>query len=167
MVGTKGAKRGAVRLGCGIAGATLMAVALPVSTGWGAIGSPSPKPAEAAAICNFNRAFAKGTGDRERSTLVPVNGSSRNCLVGVDETSGAIVSLQDQLNRCNGADLDLDGIYGPKTRGTVVRIQRDAGIATDGIYGPQTAEAMKWSFTDSHGRRSCETLSGTRLIALH
>src|SRR5919197_1362899 len=92
VVGTRGAKWGAVRLGCGIAGATLMAVALPVSTGWGAIGSPSPKPAEAAAICNVNRAFA--------------NGSGRSGPAGVDETS-----------------------YGPETRGTVVRIQRDAGRA--------------------------------------
>ena len=122
MVGRKGAKRGAVRLGCGIASATLMAVALPVSTGWGAIDSPS--------------------------------------------RAGSIIGLQDQLNRCNGADLDLDGIYGPETGGTVVRIQRSAGIDTDGIYRPQTAEAMKWGFTDSQGKRSCETLSGTRLIAL-
>jgi peptidoglycan hydrolase-like protein with peptidoglycan-binding domain len=129
VVGTRGAKWGAVRLGCGIAGATLMAVALPVSTGWGAIGSPSPKPAEAAAICSVNRAFA--------------NGSGRSGPAGVDETS-----------------------YGPDTRRTVVRIQRDAGIASDGVYGPQTAEAMRWSFSDSHGQRSCETLSGTRLIAL-
>jgi hypothetical protein len=56
--------------------------------------------------------------------------------------------------------------YGPETRGTVVRIQRDAGIATGGVYGPLTAEATRWSFSDSHGQRSCETLSGTRLIAL-
>src|SRR5437763_16036401 len=78
VVGIKGAKRGAVRLGCGIAGATLMAVALPVSTGWGATGSPSPKPAEAAAICNFNRAFAKGTGDRDRDAGVALDPDDRS-----------------------------------------------------------------------------------------
>lgn len=76
MVGSKGAKLGAVRLGGGIAGAALLAVALPVSNGWAAIGSPAPRPAEAAAIASFDRTFGKGPGDHQRPALVRIDGAS-------------------------------------------------------------------------------------------
>ena len=45
--------------------------------------------------------------------------------------------VQERLNRC-GANLAVDGIYGPKTEAAVVQFQRENGLTADGIVGPRT-----------------------------
>lgn len=52
---------------------------------------------------------------------------------------GALVrSLQELLN-AKGAQLDVDGIFGPLTRAAVIRYQRANGLGVDGLVGPETA----------------------------
>lgn len=36
----------------------------------------------------------------------------------------------------------IDGIFGPKTKNAVMRLQRDNGIRVDGIVGPQTLNVI-------------------------
>lgn len=65
-----------------------------------------------------------------------------------DRDSGAefdgVSTLQRNLNSCYRTRLVIDGIYGPKTRDAVRRVQRLHHITSDGVYGPQTRSAMVW-----------------------
>ena len=42
-----------------------------------------------------------------------------------------------------GADIAVDGIFGPITRQAVLAFQGSAGLAVDGIVGPQTWTSLK------------------------
>jgi len=48
-----------------------------------------------------------------------------------------IERMQEILNK-RGADLELDGIFGPKTEAAVKKYQKDKGLVVDGIVGPLT-----------------------------
>jgi Putative peptidoglycan binding domain len=74
-----------------------------------------------------------------------------NCVLGLGNATDGVYKLQDALNRCYGAGLVQDGIYGPATRGAVVRVQQYEGIPADGVYGPQTRGAMKWPVYNADG----------------
>jgi zinc D-Ala-D-Ala carboxypeptidase len=51
--------------------------------------------------------------------------------------------LQFMLNFVKGADdLDVDGIFGPKTEAAVRDFQQNANLAVDGIVGTQTWTAL-------------------------
>ena len=49
--------------------------------------------------------------------------------------------IQEALNLC-GADLDVDGEFGPLTQEAVVAFQEEHGLDADGIVGPKTWEAL-------------------------
>lgn len=53
-----------------------------------------------------------------------------------------VVKLQAMLNS-DGADLKVDGIFGPKTRAAVQAYQKSNGLVTDSIVGPQTWGSLK------------------------
>lgn len=36
----------------------------------------------------------------------------------------------------------IDGIFGPRTKNAVMRLQRDNGITVDGIVGPETMRVI-------------------------
>jgi peptidoglycan hydrolase-like protein with peptidoglycan-binding domain len=46
-------------------------------------------------------------------------------------------SLQHLL-RARGRPVDVDGIFGPRTKAAVQDLQRSEGLASDGIVGPRT-----------------------------
>lgn len=57
--------------------------------------------------------------------------------------SGANVKwLQWELNR-HGANLKIDGVFGPKTKLSVILFQKDHGLTQDGIVGDKTKAALK------------------------
>lgn len=139
-----------VRIGGGLVGAAMLAVAAPATTGAGPFGSAAPKPAEAAVSCNDTKVVTKQSGGQKATAKIPVNRGSTNCLLGQGNRQGGVRTLQLALNACYLPYLDhalqLDGAYGPDTQKAVKVVQRRAGIRQDGIYGPQTARAMKWPF---------------------
>ncbi|MFI8504863.1 peptidoglycan-binding protein [Streptomyces sp. NPDC085524] len=53
-----------------------------------------------------------------------------------------VKDLQRQLNK-NGHRLDVDGIFGPRTKAAVQDLQRTHHLPVDGIAGPQTWAALK------------------------
>jgi peptidoglycan hydrolase-like protein with peptidoglycan-binding domain len=65
-------------------------------------------------------------------------------------TGPAVRAVQDQANFRNGKtghSLDVDGVFGPKTRAWVIAFQRAvaheiAGFPVDGIVGPSTWQAL-------------------------
>lgn len=71
------------------------------------------------------------------------------------EIYNGVLVLQRNLNSCYRTHLVVDGIYGPKTRDAVRRVQLLHHINADGIYGPQTRSAMVWRMANgSLGRVS-------------
>lgn len=64
------------------------------------------------------------------------------------EVYRGVLVLQRNLNSCYRTHLALDGVYGPKTRDAVRRVQALHHITADGIYGPQTRSAMYWRMTN-------------------
>lgn len=53
----------------------------------------------------------------------------------------AVSFLQEQLNQ-EGAGLQVDGIFGPRTQRAVTEFQRSHGLDVDGVVGPQTWQAL-------------------------
>jgi peptidoglycan hydrolase-like protein with peptidoglycan-binding domain len=51
--------------------------------------------------------------------------------------------LQRSLNTLIGADLTVDGIYGPNTKDAVRRFQKANGLQVDGVAGPITRAKVK------------------------
>ena len=55
--------------------------------------------------------------------------------------SNQVKYLQQALNAAFGAGLQVDGIYGNKTKNAVKTLQRAVGVKVDGYYGPNTRKA--------------------------
>ena len=55
--------------------------------------------------------------------------------------SNQVKYLQQALNAAFGAGLQVDGIYGNKTKNAVKTLQRAVGVKVDGYYGPNTRNA--------------------------
>jgi peptidoglycan hydrolase-like protein with peptidoglycan-binding domain len=65
-----------------------------------------------------------------------------DCGLLQEGSSGpCVVELQDLLDS-HGADLAVDGIFGPLTDGAVRTFQSTHGLTVDGIVGPQTKAAL-------------------------
>ena len=60
-----------------------------------------------------------------------------------------IVEAVQFLLACNGADIAVDGVYGPGTRTAVEDAQERLGVAVDGIAGNETIAALSRSCDDA------------------
>ena len=58
-------------------------------------------------------------------------------LLSSGSRGDTVKKLQSALNT-GGAGLEVDGIFGPKTRQAVINFQTNQGIGIDGVVGPQT-----------------------------
>lgn len=58
------------------------------------------------------------------------------------DTGPAVALLQLALNRALGASLELDGIFGLRTREAVTRFQTANALTADGVVGRRTHEAL-------------------------
>lgn len=54
-----------------------------------------------------------------------------------------VKTLQRNLNKVLGTNINVDGSFGPNTETTVKAFQKKYGLAVDGIYGPKSAAKMK------------------------
>jgi predicted chitinase/peptidoglycan hydrolase-like protein with peptidoglycan-binding domain len=57
--------------------------------------------------------------------------------LGINASGQDVSALQELLNR-NGANLTVDGEFGPATESAVLAYQSTNGLSTDGVVGPQT-----------------------------
>ncbi|HYY12528.1 MAG TPA: peptidoglycan-binding protein [Kineosporiaceae bacterium] len=77
------------------------------------------------------------------STTVLVDAAPAGAPVLKQGSGGALVrQLQRCLNTVQGAGLDADGDFGPKTKGAVQAFQRKGGLLVDDEYGMKTAGAL-------------------------
>lgn len=79
------------------------------------------------------------TGDPEPS---PPSTSLPEGIVSSGDRGEDVEQVQSALNSA-GANLTVDGIYGPLTRQAVLNFQSDySGLVNDGVYGPQTKSEL-------------------------
>lgn len=64
--------------------------------------------------------------------------------LNVGSTGSDVANLQKILN-AQGANLAVDGQYGPKTQAAVQAYQQANGLTADGIFGPKTSAALTTS----------------------
>ena len=82
------------------------------------------------------------------------------------ESGSSVKSVQNWLNNNYSTGLDVDGIYGPRTKAALVKAlqtelnrQCGAGLAVDGIFGNMTASAVVNLYVGAQGNMT-KTLQG-------
>ncbi|MCX2924428.1 peptidoglycan-binding protein [Streptomyces sp. NEAU-W12] len=113
--------------------------------------------AQAATHCQGYSTYTTQYGDYQKPTTTTGSRNVTCVLSSGDGYNGgaqntAVRLLQRSLNRCfPGADLAVDGMYGPATANKVKEVQRSKGLAVDGVLGPQTSRYMNWAMTGATG----------------
>jgi peptidoglycan hydrolase-like protein with peptidoglycan-binding domain/DNA invertase Pin-like site-specific DNA recombinase len=79
---------------------------------------------------------AAGAADRASSLLAPGAG------YGQPQGEPRVRALQRSLRARGLRPGPVDGVYGPRTKAAVERLQRDRGLAVDGIVGPRTRRVL-------------------------
>jgi hypothetical protein len=102
--------------------------------------------AAAAATCWSWSTFRISGHPTWRASLPSINHEARdvNCELARGNATDGVSKLQDALNRCYGANLARDGIFGPRTEEALRAAQDFENITVDGRYGPQTRAHLKW-----------------------
>lgn len=67
------------------------------------------------------------------------------------DSGDQVKDLQTKLNQ-NGANLDVDGVFGPQTEAAVKELQQNNGLTVDGKVGPETRGF--WDKTISAGKEA-------------
>jgi 3D (Asp-Asp-Asp) domain-containing protein len=78
-------------------------------------------------------------------------------------TGTAVKQLQQTLNNQGYWCGNVDGIFGTKTYGAVVKYQGKNGISTTGIVGPITKKALGLTATEAQVSRSGSAIKGKTL----
>ena len=73
----------------------------------------------------------------------PVVGTVPNSLVKYGAKGESVKWIQNLLNIKDGANLEVDGIFGNKTLIAVKSFQKKNSLVIDGIVGPKTIAALK------------------------
>jgi peptidoglycan hydrolase-like protein with peptidoglycan-binding domain len=84
-----------------------------------------------------------------------------NGLIKRGMTGDSVRQLQEQLN-AQGANLRVDGQFGPATQDAVRRYQRANGLDVDGVVGRQTLGQMGMQFPDAVARGGAPANVGDR-----
>ncbi|MEU3521525.1 peptidoglycan-binding protein [Streptomyces sp. NPDC006654] len=71
------------------------------------------------------------------------NSRTLDATVGYGQSGPDVVEVQCLLRRAGVSPGGIDGMFGPLTRGAVVRFQKRAGLIGDGIVGPHTWKVLR------------------------
>lgn len=86
-------------------------------------------------------------------------------MVSYGSTGSAVKELQEALNR-HGYNLDVDGVFGDKTRAAVRSYQQMNGLKLDGIAGDETWGSLMNSTAMEEMTPAAPTVSSTTSAAL-
>jgi peptidoglycan hydrolase-like protein with peptidoglycan-binding domain len=92
--------------------------------------------------------YSNISGGGSSGAPAPINLNSGSCPSNIvqGQRSGCVTELQSLLNH-HGAELAVDGDFGPATHSAVIDFQSGAGISVDGEVGPQTKAALYGAVT--------------------
>ena len=119
--------------------------------------SRPPQPTPTHSTSNSDKAenileLQRTIGNRAVIQLVgadtPDSNTSDRPMLRYGARSNTVTELQSLLNQ-NGANLEVDGIFGQKTYQAVLDYQSGAGLAADGIVGPLTWGSLLGSHPDN------------------
>jgi peptidoglycan hydrolase-like protein with peptidoglycan-binding domain len=88
-----------------------------------------------------NAACVVGYGRPAYGDAAPMPGDDGILRQG--SKGNAVKTLQQDLNKAMGSQLEVDGDFGPATKAAVEAFQRKHGLTADGEYGPQSAAMMR------------------------
>jgi transcriptional regulator with XRE-family HTH domain len=71
------------------------------------------------------------------------NSRTDKATVAYGDAGPGVAEVQCLLRRAGVSPGGIDGMFGPLTRGAVVRFQKRAGLIGDGIVGPHTWKALR------------------------
>ncbi|MBM7499820.1 cell wall-associated NlpC family hydrolase [Brachybacterium muris] len=119
----------------GMGGAAVLGTVLVGSAFVGGTAQAAPAPAPAAPVT----APAVAPAAPEAAAPTVVLNTTEKLRWG--SRGGNVADLQSGLNQ-NGANIAVDGKFGPRTHAAVKDFQRSNGLLVDGVVGPQTRGAL-------------------------
>jgi Putative peptidoglycan binding domain len=125
--------------------------------GVGGVVAAVPSAAASTPLCTGGAVVSRGSSG-DLSVPVVVATTNPTCLIGdgLVGSHAAVRSLQRAMAQCYPSHLapgfTVDGNWGPKTRQTLVNIQRVVSVSADGIYGPITRDHMNFPSADIANR---------------
>ncbi|MEU6141634.1 peptidoglycan-binding protein [Streptomyces sp. NPDC047081] len=133
---------GAVALVLAVSSAVLVAArfmdddgpATPATGPLAATAPASPTPATPTYHCRDRRSDGRWYAGNSRTL---------NATVGYGSSGPEVAEVQCLLRRAGVSPGGIDGMFGPLTRGAVVRFQKQARLDADGIVGPHTWKALR------------------------
>ncbi|MGI5456842.1 peptidoglycan-binding protein [Streptomyces sp. CA-249302] len=100
----------------------------------GATAAVSPTPSTPTYHCREQRTDGRWYAGNSRSL---------NATVAYGSSGPEVAEVQCLLRRAGISPGGIDGMFGPLTRGAVVRFQKRAHLDADGIVGPHTWKALR------------------------
>ncbi len=96
-------------------------------------------------INDIERAYDRYFQGNEDITEPVVQGSSVDLPLDVGDSGQFVREVQQDLVKSgfNLPTYGIDGQYGPETKRTVMKFQRQYGLMVDGLVGPQTIDKLK------------------------
>ncbi|MFI5718048.1 serine/threonine-protein kinase [Nocardia sp. NPDC051750] len=68
-----------------------------------------------------------------------------NCILNLDDNTAAVASVQRAITLCHNVPVQVSGRYDFTTKSAIRQLQQNAGVPADGIYGPKTrATVLHW-----------------------
>jgi hypothetical protein len=114
-------------------------------------GHAAPVVVAAPPRCDSWTDFPLPDGDVVRLPSAGRDSGNISCTFVRGLSGGGVFKLQDALNRCYGANLVMDGLFGPATEAALRGVQASHGLPVDGIYNPQLRRAMLWPVYNADG----------------
>lgn len=113
----------------------------------GGIGTLTAAPANAAEPhCKSSHVHYISTGypnaHNARLPTISSTNTSWHCTLAYGDSGEGVRTLQWTLNKCYNAGLTIDKQFGTKTKEALAKAQKAEGLKGDGIYGPLTRGAI-------------------------
>jgi len=89
-----------------------------------------------------SRAGQTEQGVSQRTALISAGLLGRWAGYGTGHGSDAVRGVQARLRRLGFRPGPVDGLFGPRTEGAVVRFQAARGLSRDGVVGPATRRSL-------------------------
>ncbi|NLT54656.1 MAG: peptidoglycan-binding protein, partial [Actinomycetales bacterium] len=106
-------------------------------------GSAAPRLAAHRPPTCTRSAVLVSSEERAADQVFPVSAAGKvDCVLARGATGAGVRTLQRSLNVCYRASLQVDGVFGRRTRAALVAVQRSLDVSVDGRYDPGIRRVM-------------------------